>query len=72
MYLANTQLNELKVKWVSVLWLCHAACGIIVPQAGIEPGPLQWEHRVLTTGLPEVPMSFYLDSFIQESVSYNF
>ena len=28
------------------------ACGILVPQPGIEPGPLQWKRRVLTTGPP--------------------
>ena len=27
-----------------------AACGILVPQPGIEPVPLHWEHGVLTTG----------------------
>ena len=30
----------------------HAACGILVPQLGIEPKPLQWKHGILTTGLP--------------------
>ena len=28
------------------------ACGTLVPQAGIEPTPLQWKNRVLITGLP--------------------
>ena len=28
------------------------ACGILVPQPGIEPGPQQWKCWVLTTGLP--------------------
>ena len=29
------------------------SCGMwdIVPQQGIKPGPLHWEHRVLATGL---------------------
>ena len=31
---------------------CHKACGILVPWLGIQPSPGQWEHRVLTTGLP--------------------
>ena len=31
-------------------WPYHMACGILIPQSGIEPRPLQWEHRVLTTG----------------------
>ena len=30
----------------------HAACGILVPQARIEPCPLCWKHAVLTTGAP--------------------
>ena len=29
------------------------ACGILVPQPGIEPRPQQWKHWVLTTGPPE-------------------
>ena len=29
-----------------------AACGIYFPDQGLNPGPLHWEHRVLTTGLP--------------------
>ena len=36
----------------SFSWLCRAACEILVPQSEIEPGPCQWEHRVLTTGPP--------------------
>ena len=28
-------------------------CGILVLGPGIEPRPLHWKHRVLTTGLPE-------------------
>ena len=31
---------------------CCAACEILVPGPGVEPGPWQWKHRVLTTGLP--------------------
>ena len=33
-------------------WPCHTACGILVPQPGIEPGPLQWKWRVRATGPP--------------------
>ena len=29
------------------------ACGMLVPWPGIEQVPLHWEHRVLTTGLPD-------------------
>ena len=28
------------------------ACGILVPQPGIEPRPQQWKHQVLTTRQP--------------------
>ena len=28
----------------------HIAYGILVPQLGIEPMPLRWKHRLLTTG----------------------
>ena len=31
----------------------HTACGILVPQPGIEPAPLALEGEVLTTGLLE-------------------
>ena len=31
---------------------CHAACEILVPQAGIEPGPWQWNSCILTIGPP--------------------
>ena len=46
------------VKWdcffffFSLSWLCCSACGSLVPWPGIEPGPRQWKHRVLTTGQP--------------------
>ena len=33
-------------------WLHRAACRILVPRPGIEPGPPQRKCRVLTTGLP--------------------
>ena len=37
---------------VLFFWLHLAACEILVPRPGIEPMPLQWKHRVLTTGPP--------------------
>ena len=33
-------------------WPHHAAFGILVPRQGMEPGPQQWKHQVLTTGPP--------------------
>ena len=35
-----------------VVWLHHAACGILVPWPGTEPWLQQWEPKVLTTGPP--------------------
>ena len=32
-------------------WPHRVACRILVPWPGNEPGPWQWKHRVLTTGL---------------------
>ena len=33
-------------------WLNHAACGILVPQPGMESVPLHWQLRVLATRSP--------------------
>ena len=35
-----------------VFWLHRMACRIFMSPPGIEPGPQQQKHRVLTTGLP--------------------
>ena len=43
-------LKKLKKKFF--FWLHCATCGILVPQLGIEPAPLQWKHGVLITGPP--------------------
>ena len=37
-------------------WLHPMVCGILVPPPEIEPMPLALEGRVLTTGLPQVPL----------------
>ena len=38
------------------------ACAILIPQLEIEPVPLQWKHRALTTGPPgkSLPLKIYL------------
>ena len=36
----------------------RAACGILVPQPGIKPMPLQWKRVVLTTGPPGKSLHF--------------
>ena len=33
-------------------WTCSMACGISVSDQGLNLGPQEWKHRVLTTGLP--------------------
>jgi len=35
--------------YLFIYWLCHAACGILVPRSGTKPEPPAVE--VLTTGL---------------------
>ena len=47
-------------------WLCHTACGILVPQPGIKPPPLNWKHGVLTTGPPgkSQVFNFYINFFL--------
>ena len=41
-------------------WSHHPACGILVPWPGIEPGLWQWNHWVLTTGLPRKSLFSFL------------
>ena len=52
------------VIFVVVLWLYHVACGILIPQPGIEPAsPIveaQIPHRFLTIGLPGKYLSLIL------------
>ena len=38
--------------YIHIFWPRRAACGILAPQPGIEPGPWQWKRGVLTTRLP--------------------
>ena len=37
-----------------VFWLHHAVHGILVPQPGSNPHPLQWKCRIVTTGIPKL------------------
>ena len=39
----------------------HAVCGILAPQPGIEPAPLELEGKVLTTGPPEKSLDYVLE-----------
>ena len=38
--------------WDGEVWKKHTSSGILVPQLGINPCPLHWKCRVLTTILP--------------------
>ena len=38
-----------------IFWPHHEACGTFVHYPGMEACPLQWTHRVLTTGPPGKP-----------------
>ena len=40
------------VDFIWVFQLCHGACGIPIPQWGLNPGPWPWKHCFLTTGPP--------------------
>ena len=42
-------------EWLNSFFFFFAwvACGTLVPQPQIQPGPPQWKHQLLTTGLPE-------------------
>ena len=44
--------TKIFVNFITFFWQCHVACGILVPQPEIKPGPWQWKHQVLTTGPP--------------------
>ena len=38
--------------YLFIFWPYPGACRILIPWPGIEPVPLHWKHRVLTTGPP--------------------
>ena len=37
----------------------RVACGILIPQPGIESHPQQWKHGVLTAEPPRKPQAFF-------------
>ena len=46
-------LVRLIIYYLFIYWqLHHTACGILVPDQVSNPCPLQWKHRILTTGQP--------------------
>lgn len=44
---------------IFTFWPCHVPHGILVSQSGMNPCPMQWNHRVLTTGPPEEALLFF-------------
>ena len=55
-------------------WPCHTACRILVPRPGIEPGPRQLKHRVLSTGPPgkSPKVLIVMESFFFSSITCAF
>ena len=49
-----------------VLGFGHKACGILDPWPGIEPAPLAFEGKVLTTGLPGKSYIIYIFKYIDK------
>ena len=47
-----------------IFWPHHTACGILVPQTGIEPRPWQWKQKALTMGPPGNSLKFILYLYI--------
>ena len=52
--------SGLSQTWFSFFCPHHVACGILVPQPGIEPRPQHWKRWVLTTGLPGSSWPWYI------------
>ena len=54
---------DLQMIFLSFFFLLHhVACRILVPQSGMDLGPWQWKHEILTTDwtAQELPKSFML------------
>ena len=47
-----SQPSGMSLKNIIPFFFGCAACGILVPRLGIEPSPMHWKRRVLTTGPP--------------------
>ena len=45
-------LTTAEVTFFFIYWMCHAACGILVPWPGLNTSPWWWKHRVQTIGPP--------------------
>ena len=40
------------ISFIFIFWLSCAACGLFIPQTGMEPAPPALEGKILTTGPP--------------------
>ena len=47
-------------KFFSLFWAYHVACGILVPQPGMDSHPLRLKYGVLTTRLPVKSLRMFL------------
>ena len=52
LYFPQKQMVKHLFTHIYIIWRHCKACGILVPQPGSNLCPLQWNGRVLTTGLP--------------------
>ena len=53
----------LGVWFLFCFFFCHSACEILVPQSEIEATSPALEGKVLTTGMPDKPLSFTLETY---------
>ena len=46
------------------------ACGLQFPDQGLNLGPLDWEHRVLTTAPPGKSQTFLFKTSLQKNLKH--
>ena len=59
-------LISLRTIWrtqVYIYRLCHAICGILVPNQGLNLHFLHWKYKVITTGPPGKPQELVLKTY---------
>ena len=65
-----------RIRWFSVLgcfWLHPAVCGILLPQLGVEPGPLAGIAQTLSLEFPKFSFSIFPEiQFLNLSWSWAF
>ena len=60
-----------EINFLLLLLLLHVACGILIPNQGLNLCPLHWKHRVLTNGLPGKSLSFLISTFFEGLLCVN-